>query len=240
MRQSRWSSLAMLCVVSIVLQGCSATVYWLTSTESLSKVNPYSSSRYYTWADTGETLVDSGIEFSPWLYNNRMLHYYQFFVPVDTFIKPPSKPREKGMSSIGRSPFDIDISFRADGDGATFDVFATELYLEGHATPISPSSVLKMRYPYTCVGVAGLKGLVKINASDGIIPVVNKSRFMENDQKSLGYQWTCVEISFDIPTPDPSEKFQLKLGEIVTPEDKRIRPMIYFYPVTIKEQGHAM
>jgi hypothetical protein len=83
---------------------------------------------------------------------------------------------------------------------------------------------------------------VGIEVAEGLVPIFNKHRVLtekrvENKDWSVPH-WTCIQFRFDVSTPDPSKKFQLKLGETVKPNGDRIRPVIYFSPVVYKNYTH--
>jgi len=148
----------------------------------------------------------------------------------------PIKHLEEGtIAEYQKKIFAIGLRLRADGDGATFAPLSTKLYLKKQSV-IYPGKVF-----YTagkdanCLGVDTSRfSLVK----EDNVPIPNRPSVFKskgNNEAQTENDWACIQLHFDVPTPDPSQKFRLELGEITNPEGKQLHPTIYFRPVTVKQ-----
>ncbi|VAW78448.1 hypothetical protein MNBD_GAMMA13-2170, partial [hydrothermal vent metagenome] len=198
----------------------------------------FSLEKAYKLKDLPDSTTMNGIEFDAYLFNTRTLRSY------DTSLIIPIREnmRGTGIGHIGRRPFVIDLSMRTEGNGATFDPFSTELYIEGDDEAILPSKILRDRRNNIACAYSDMPKNVGVEVTEEPVPIFNKNRVLtksgiENKDWNVPH-WTCIQFRFDVPTPDPSKKFRLKLGAIVKPNGEHIRPTIYFVPVTYKSYTH--
>lgn len=222
--------------ITTVQYGCAGIVHTMGSQASLTKTTDFSSEKIYPYnvlkelpGGTNNPLItETGIEITVLPFNNRVLRSYDtsLIIPI-----PVSTPREKeGIPLIQEHPFIIILRMRANGEGSIFKPSGTELFLEPHKKPVAPMNVvLPMNYR-DCLDKNPSSG---IDVTKTTIPILNKS-----DENSSTTQWTCIQLIFDIQTPDPSQKFRLKLGDILTPSGEHDQPTIYFSPVTFSMGTH--
>lgn len=228
-----------LCLVLGLLSGCSGIVYEMGSYSSLAKISKFQSDEVYKLEDISpNTISVSGIDILVWLFNTRTIREYNtsFIIPYRTWT--PTKTGEYGMSNIGQQPFTIDIYLIADGNHAAFHPFTTALYLKNDYKPIYPSKVFNSGASTRCgERIRGVVASMKTPVTRESVSLANKFDLAESERKFKA-NWTCLELVFNIATPDPSERFRLEFGDIVTPDGTKIRPTIFFSPVTYKEYVH--
>jgi len=220
------------------LIGCSGLQYNMASRPSLTESNKFPVNEYYKLGDILHRMTISGVELEAILSNTRTLRSYDtsLFVPIKEGL------HGAGKGDIGRKPFIINLRMRVEGDGATFNPFSTELHIEGNDEAIFPNKVFRDRNKLNACTYSDMPKNLGVEVAEGLVPIFNKHRVftkkgVENKDWSVPH-WTCVQFRFDVPTPDPSTKFRLKLGEIIKPDGKHIRPTIYFMPVTYKIYTH--
>jgi len=235
MISKRFENIAISIIAVALIQGCAGTtVYKMASAPSTSSQNQLSSSKFYKPADLRYSVTVSGIEMHLKLWNERSTRSYNtsFIVPIETGVY--------GMVYVGKKPFIIDLALRADEAGAAYGPLSTELFLASKTKPVQPSKVIVSEKPgllsrpyfrVPCVYYKMPPDSTILSAGTVVLP--SKYDEGEND-KGIKDRWLCVQLHFDVPTPDPSEQFQLKLGSITTPEGKHIRPIINFSPVMFK------
>lgn len=227
-------TLALLCTL-LVQYGCAAKLYSLESRESLSE-GAFSPTKIYArsrlpggWRSP---LKVSGVEMKTYLFNSKTVREddISFIVPI-----PLKIPEGTGIGHIGRRPFNIILSMRAEHDSATFNPTGTLLYMETLPAPISSTEVLLgKKVPEDCA--YGNPPTSAVDKVDKPVPIPSKVPGVTRAEEST--HAICLYFLFDVATPDPSETFHLKLGEIITPSGESIRPMIYFSPVNVVEITH--
>jgi len=223
---------------SVSQLGCSAVVYRMASQPSPTETGKFSSSEVYQLSDFPDSITLSGIELDTYLFNARTLRGYDtsLVVPV------PMKQVDSDMGNIGQVPFVINLRMRAKGKDATFEPLSTELYLEGSSKAMFPKKIFKDRDKLNACTYENMPADFRIAVTEGVVRLFNKFTILtaageETKDWSVPH-WTCIQFRFDVPTPDPSNKFRLKLGEIVKPNGEHIRPTIYFLPVTYRMSLH--
>ncbi len=236
--------ITVLCIV-IILYGCAGLIYVSASYPSLGEESSLSNGKVYRLGDLdyfdindGKYLIVSGIEMSTYLFNERTLKSYDtsLIVPI------PESLRGSGIGRIGRKPFVINLRMRVKEEGETFDPFSTELHIDGNEKAILPGLIFRDRNKLNACTYSEIPKNMGVEVTEGLVHIFNKSRVLtksgaENENWSVPH-WTCIQFRFNVSTPDPSTKFQLKLGEIVKSNGERIRPTIYFTPVTYKNYTH--
>lgn len=182
--------------------------------------------------------TDFGVEIYTRLDNRfRIQHYDQnLILPIPTM----REPRIAALSAIGKHPFTIELLMIADGNGASFSPYSTELFMREGGQPVYPSTVHITENLVMCSSYSGgireckIAGFESKKTEAGkLISLVSRSDVQEDSPGFLPY----ILLSFDVTTPYPSEKFRLLLGEIITPQGERIRPTIYFSPVVVRFGG---
>jgi len=174
----------------------------------------------------------SGVEMATQLFNERTLRSYDisFVVPI---------PEKIVDTAIRTRPFLINLRMRADGDVATFDASASELYFEGQVAPIKVDKALLVQraywgyYDIPAGAVEPVRGKIAIFNKQTVMTASGK----EITDMSIPHK-TYLQLRFDVETPDPSEKFHLKLGTVITPSGESVRPTIYFTPINYVEIMH--
>jgi len=217
---------------SFVFQlGCSAVAYRLASQPSLSKTRVFSGNKIYSLGDLLNSIALGDFEFDTYLFNTKTLRGYDtsLVVPI------PTKQENSEIGSIGRKPFIINLRIRTKTEDATILPFLSELYLRRDEVAIRPSEV----YTGTRNGDCGSSAILAKTVIHGSpVPILNKRNIIDAEGNEIDdwsiLHWTCLQLRFDVETPDPSKSFRLKLGDISAPEGDHIRPMIYFSPVTYK------
>jgi len=159
-------------------------------------------------------------------------HYDQnLLIPVPTMRRP------RVMSAIGLKPFIIKVFFIADNSGASFKPASAALFIGDNQQPLYPIQVFDSGGTVRCgVRHSGLSTvLAKIDkpVNRESILLASKSNIDDKEVKFLD-SWTCIALHYDVETPHPSEKFHLLLGDIITPDGKRVRQTIYFSPVVFR------
>ncbi len=237
MRCKVWLRIIVLCSFFSQL-GCSAVVYRMASLPSPTETGKFSGSEIYQLSDFPDSITLSGIELDTYLFNTRTLRGYEtsLIVPI------PTKQVDSDMGDIGRVPFVVNLRMRVEGEGATFNPFSTELHIEGSDKTIFPNEVFRDRAKLAACGYHNMPSSVGVEVTESIVHVFNKfvvltKKGEENEDWSAPH-WTCIQFRFNVPTPDPSKKFWLKLGEIVKPNGEHIRPTIYFSPATYRTSLH--
>lgn len=220
------------------LLACSGLSYNMMSQHSLTEASTFSSHETYKLSDLLHSVTISGIELDTYLFNTRALRSYDtsLIVPIRESL------RGSGMGYVGRKPFIINLRIRVEGDRATFDPFSTELHIEGNDEAILPSEVFRDRKNNIACVYSDIPKNMGVEVTEGLVSIFNKRRVLtkkgtENEDWSVPH-WTCVQFRFDVPTPDPSTRFRLKLGTIMKPDGEELRPTIYFAPVTYKIYTH--
>jgi hypothetical protein len=188
-------------------------------------------------------MLISGIHIDIRTRNDMTLRVYDtsFMVPIETF-NVESDRSGAGKDDIGKKPFKIDIYLMADGEGATFTPSSTRLYFDKSDQPISPIGIYGSSKGVQC-GKRPVSAYVyttnidNTTVTDEPISIVNRNIIKESERAYLANQ-TCLRLIFDVVTPVPEEKFRLELGDIVTPSQQMMRPVIYFYPITYRVLTH--
>lgn len=220
--------MALVLVCALVSQcSCASKAYFLKSQGSLSEISPFSSTKTYALSELPIGLNDSqmklsGVEIATWLYNERTMRSYDisFGVPI------PEKVNVE--PTVGKQPFKIILHMRSETSGTTFDPLESMLYMKELPEPLSPSMVLlgrEKRSYFECEDDT---------VTGPIFLFYKKDRTTDAAELPM----TCLQLQFDMFTPDPSEKFHLKLGPIKTPSGESLQPTIYFAPVTYVDIMH--
>lgn len=177
------------------------------------------------------TLSIEGVRLHIWLTNIKVLKNYStaLLVPIKTFDAELDQS-SRGKGYVGNKPFEIEMYFMTD-EGATFSPWETGLQFGNSNETIYPANVYygdSVECGERITGVpATANHPIERSAS---VPLVSAA-LIDESEKDYTAHWTCLRLLFDVTTPDPSQKFRLRLGNIVTPSEKSIRPMIYFSPV---------
>ena len=223
--------------------GCVGKIYVMKSQASLRETSGFSSTEIYslhelTGGPRSPLVTKSGIELTILLRNEKVLHSYDTSLIIPVSI---SNPRDDvSIHHASEIPFIIFVRLRADGADATFYPSDTELYLGDNPYAVYPAKILQPINNKYCIYKEPPSGTTDV--TEKIIPILDKSKITMGNKKKLKDwstpHWSCLQFRFDTRTPDPSEKFYLKLGKIVTSSGKRIRPTIYFSPVTYVDITH--
>jgi len=218
---------ALVCMLAFQY-GCVSKVYSLKSQGSLSETSSLSPAKIYGLSELPVGLRDtnmqiSGVEIATRLYNERTLRSYDisFVVPIPEKVKEAS-------TIIGQRPFKIILYMRAKESGVIFDPDGSMLYMKGDSMPLFPSKVL-----------TGKEKRLILDCDDNIVSG-SVLLFHKNKQTTdaAKLQMTCLQLQFNVATPDPSERFYLKLGKIITSSGGSIQPIIYFSPVNYVDIMH--
>ena len=215
----------------VTLHGCSGKVIYLKSQGSLNETSLYSPTKIYGLSELPLGLRDTqmrvtGVEIDANLNNSRTVRSYDtsFGVPI-----AEKTPDGTGTFEIGRRPFRVVLHIRTEEPGFIFSPATSMLYIRTSPEPLLPSKVL-----------FGKRNDLKtyFNCDTGGIITGSVVLFSKQQEEAAKLPMSCIQLQFDLPTPDPSEKFHLKLGEIVTPSGELICPTIYFSPVNVVEIVH--
>jgi len=229
--------LTVLAVMMALLLSCTGMVFTKVSSPSLTEPSNTDNNKVERFEDIVHSVTVSEIEIYPFVLTSKIIHDY------NTSLIIPFDIGQRESMTYGK-PFGIDLALRAKDNGASFSPLSTELLFAGKTELIYPAEVITSENP----GILGPPHFLRpctygrmppgskiLSAGTVTIPSkysVGSSGNIVNDR------WLCVQLQFDIPTPDPSERFQLQLGEIITPEGKHVHPTIYFSPKIYKEFQH--
>jgi len=186
----------------------------------------------------GNTLSTDGIHWHIWLTNIKVLKSYStaLVVPIKTF---DTKSDESGQAKgyIGVKPFEMEISFLTD-EGAVFSPWETSLYFDNNSDPVYPVSIYSGNSLQCGERIPGVPATARNRVErDRDVQLISAVSLNENKRDYVAH-WTCLRLLFDTATPDPLQRFRLRLGNIVLPSGKYLRPMIYFSPVVNTIQEH--
>lgn len=208
--------------------GCARKAYFLKSQGSLSETGSFSFAKIYGLSELPVSLRDtnmqiSGVDIATRLYNERTLRSYDisFAVPIPEKVKEAS-------TLIGQRPFKIIFYMRAKESGVIFEPDGSMLYMKGNSKPLFPSKVLTVKEKRLILDCDD-------NIVSGSVLLFHKNKQTTDADK---LQMTCLQLQFDVATPDPSERFHLKLGKIITSSGESIQPTIYFAPVNYVDIMH--
>jgi len=202
----------------LLLSGCGQTIYLMQSNPSLLDADVSTVKTVAPPTAPKELFVDA-VRWVMVLRNSKSLNAH------DPAIR---------RGYIGKTPFEVEIFFIADGGGALFLPWETRLYLGKNGEPIYPIKVYSGGSSRCGERKKGIPASAHSPVErDMSVPLMNKA-LVEASQRNYKAYWTCLRLAFDVATPDPSEKFRMRLGGLVTPSQLRIKPMIYFNPITHK------
>lgn len=228
----------------LLLSGCGATYHNIGSFPSLSEEGEFAEKGIIPWQDLPPTRISiSGVDIDIRTRREKTLRIYDntFIIPVKGF-DVESGNSGAGKDDIGKKPFKIDFYLMADGEGATFSPSKTKLYLDKNTGPVYPAGIYGSAKGVQC-GKRPIRAHIYTTNIDNTpitsepISIVNKNIMKESERAYLANQ-TCLRLTFDVATPDPSKKFRLELGDIVTSSQQTIRPVIYFNPITYRVLTH--
>ena len=244
MISSRRPARVIILFACLLLSGCSATRHSMKSFPSLSEENEFTGGELSPLEELPPTRMSiSGVHIDIRIRNHMTLRVYDtsFMVPIERF-NIESDQSGVGKDEIGKKPFKIDLYLTADGEGATFTPSRTRLYFDKDDEPIYPIGIYGSVKGVQC-GKRPIRAHIYTTNIDNTpitsepISIVNKNIIEESERAYLANQ-TCLRLAFDVVTPDPSEKFRLELGGIVTSSQQTMRPVIYFNPITYRVWTH--
>jgi len=221
----------------VLASGCTGMLYTMISSPSIKKPSTVPDNKVRLYEDIRHSVTVFGIEIYPHVINDKAIRDYNTSLIVPFEVKP------QGMN-YGR-PFVIDLALRTENEGISYAPLFTEVVLAGNTESVYPEKIIisedaGMSKPPLYIRVPCLYN--KMPATSTILSkgsVTLPSKYSgSNSRKIVKDRWLCVQLQFDIPTPDPSVRFRLKLGEIVMPNGKHVRPTIYFSPEIYKEFQH--
>lgn len=219
------------CCISYVLSGCSSQLF-LASNPSLTENDGLLPDKVYFLDKMTSTMSVDGIEISPVTGNEKVLHGHE---EIAGFI--PYRTWGERKLSVGSKPFRVSLYLRAEGAGATLSTVGIQLFLDDSNKSVYPKKVIKVRKSRECLFDKPPSG--SIVPKNDVISLFNKLTVLNESGSEIKDwsipHWSCVQFYFDIATPDPSRKFRLQLGEIMTPNKKSIMPTIYFSPIIYKQ-----
>jgi len=240
----RYGSRALLFAAFCLMSSCLGmhTDHIVISAPSLTVHDEFELNKVYQRSSVAR-IVLSGIEIDAFLYNAVLAQHYDqnLIIPIPTMREPRESSSVRAM---GESPFIIVLGFRASNNHTTFYPFSSQLYTEGKNKPVVPEKITSRERKfavsrpvlYPCLYEYS-KRFDNWSVSTGPLTIPKQMIHKTPTNSNFEERWLCVKMYFDTPTPNPFEKFQLKLGEIVMPDGKRIRPIIYFSPVVIRDRG---
>jgi len=219
-----------ICCASILLSGCSAQ-YILASNPSLKENNGLLPDKTYSLNDMTFTMSSDGIEISPVIGNEKVLHGHE-----EVAVLIPYRRWGERKLSVGSKPLRISLYIRAEGAGALFSPAGTKLFLGGDSVSAYPTKIVRVEKTRECLFDNPSSGSVV--SGDSAINLFNKLTVLTDTGSEIQDwsipHWTCVQFYFDVAMPDPSNNFRLQLGKITTPQQKLIQPTIYYSPITYR------